>query len=31
MNPPARKYISNGILYITLNSIRYTAQGQRFD
>ena len=26
-----RKYISNGVLYIYRNGIRYTAQGQRFD
>ena len=28
---PANKYISNGILYIYRNGIRYTTQGQRLD
>ncbi len=31
MNPPLRKYISNGILLIERNGIRYTANGQRLD
>ena len=30
-NAKVRKYISNGILYIERNGIRYTAQGQRLD
>ncbi len=29
--PQARKYIRNGILYIELNGITYTAQGHRID
>ncbi len=31
MNHPVRKYISNGILLIERNGIRYAAQGQRLD